>query len=385
VQGWRRYFYYFPTSAAGSHELIRGATGRTIRRPVRAQITSAAGTDPRRFSFPTGGGELIIVLKPGSSEADIEDVSRRVGEMGIQDHLSRGRSAAPSWAWSARIVQRSSCSRCSRSTAWKTCAISSPSSSRAARRIRRDPLQVKGVPIGGKELVVNGGPCSVSPPQLMAVAEGVKGAAPRSSGRRPSKRAPRPTLPGLEEEDSSSSRRRARPRAPRCHRVMDPRRSMWSPGIPTFSRSRAQRAELLPPQAVASAAACALQTRHVDVDRGMAALRGIRLAGGNPNVILVERGIRTSRPRRATPSTQRPFRRQEALHLPFSWIRRTERGTGNTCRHGQGGTGRRRGRLIIEVHNNRGGALDAHSRSSRPFRRPHGRAPALAANLGRSL
>jgi len=33
---------------------------------------------------------MIIVRKPGSSEADIEDVSRRVGEMGFKTHLSRG-------------------------------------------------------------------------------------------------------------------------------------------------------------------------------------------------------------------------------------------------------------------------------------------------------
>jgi hypothetical protein len=33
---------------------------------------------------------MIIVLKPGSSEADIEDVSRRVGEIGFKTHLARG-------------------------------------------------------------------------------------------------------------------------------------------------------------------------------------------------------------------------------------------------------------------------------------------------------
>jgi len=29
---------------------------------------------------------MIIVLKPGSSDADIDDVSRRVGEMGFKTH-----------------------------------------------------------------------------------------------------------------------------------------------------------------------------------------------------------------------------------------------------------------------------------------------------------
>ena len=33
---------------------------------------------------------MIIVLKPGSSDTDIEDVSRRVVEMGFKTHLSRG-------------------------------------------------------------------------------------------------------------------------------------------------------------------------------------------------------------------------------------------------------------------------------------------------------
>ena len=33
---------------------------------------------------------MIIVLKPGSSDADIEDVSRRVRDMGFKTHLSRG-------------------------------------------------------------------------------------------------------------------------------------------------------------------------------------------------------------------------------------------------------------------------------------------------------
>jgi len=33
---------------------------------------------------------MTIVLKPGSTNADIDDVSRRVGEMGFKTHLSRG-------------------------------------------------------------------------------------------------------------------------------------------------------------------------------------------------------------------------------------------------------------------------------------------------------
>ena len=33
---------------------------------------------------------MIIVLKPGSTDAHIEDVSRRVRDMGFKTHLSRG-------------------------------------------------------------------------------------------------------------------------------------------------------------------------------------------------------------------------------------------------------------------------------------------------------
>ena len=33
---------------------------------------------------------MIIVLKAGASEADIEDVSRRVRDLGFKTHLSRG-------------------------------------------------------------------------------------------------------------------------------------------------------------------------------------------------------------------------------------------------------------------------------------------------------
>ena len=33
---------------------------------------------------------MIIVMKPGATEADIEEVSRRVRDFGFKTHLSRG-------------------------------------------------------------------------------------------------------------------------------------------------------------------------------------------------------------------------------------------------------------------------------------------------------
>jgi len=149
---------------------------------------------------------MIIVLKPGSNDADIEDVSRRVREMGFKTHLSRGDVRTIVGVVGEDRAKEQLLALQSLDCVESVVRILQPFKL-ASREAHPDATQFKvhGVPIGGTQLVVMAGPCSVeSRPQLMAVAEGVKAGGaqvlrggafkPRmSSAAAPSSRERRPT------------------------------------------------------------------------------------------------------------------------------------------------------------------------------------------------
>ncbi|HKA63521.1 MAG TPA: 3-deoxy-7-phosphoheptulonate synthase, partial [Methylomirabilota bacterium] len=121
---------------------------------------------------------MIIVLKPGASDADIEDVSRRVRDFGFKTHLSRGEVRTIIGVVGDDRAKEQLLALQSLDSVESVVRILQPFKL-ASREAHPDNTQFKvhGVPVGGSQIVVMAGPCSVeSQPQLTAVAEGVKAA-----------------------------------------------------------------------------------------------------------------------------------------------------------------------------------------------------------------
>src|ERR1700730_10701759 len=119
---------------------------------------------------------MIIVLKAGASETDIEDVSRRVRDLGFKTHLSRGEERTIIGVVGDDRAKEQLRAVQALESVENVVRILQPFKL-ASREARPESTQfrVHGVPIGGKQLVIMAGPCSVeSRPQLMAVADGVK-------------------------------------------------------------------------------------------------------------------------------------------------------------------------------------------------------------------
>src|SRR2546429_1324543 len=144
---------------------------------------------------------MIIVLKAGASEADIEDVSRRVRDLGFKTHLSRGEERTIIGVVGDDRAKEQLLALQALESVENVVRILQPFKL-ASREAHPESTQfrIHGVPIGGKQLVVMAGPCSVeSRPQLLAVAEGVKAGGAhvlRGGGLKP--RAPPYAFPGLE-------------------------------------------------------------------------------------------------------------------------------------------------------------------------------------------
>ena len=118
---------------------------------------------------------MIIVLKPSVSDADIEDVSRRVREFGFKTHLSRGEVRTIIGVVGDDRAKEQLLALQSLESVESVVRILQPFKL-ASREAHPDNTQFKvhGVPIGGRQIVVMAGPCSVeSQPQLNAVAVGV--------------------------------------------------------------------------------------------------------------------------------------------------------------------------------------------------------------------
>ena len=138
---------------------------------------------------------MIIVMASDSTEEHVDGIVRRLGEMGLSGHTSRGAERTvigvigvgfprelpeiievmPGVDHVARITK-----------SWK----------HASREFKPTDtiVKVRDVEIGGNELVVMAGPCSVeSREQVLETAHAVKAAGARSCAAAHSSRAPRPT------------------------------------------------------------------------------------------------------------------------------------------------------------------------------------------------
>jgi len=121
---------------------------------------------------------MIIIMKPGSTEADIDDVCRRVADFGFRTHLSRGEVRTIIGVVGDDRAKEQLLALQALDAVEGVVRILQPFKL-ASREVRHEPSQVRvgDVTIGGKTIVVMAGPCSVeSRLQLLETAERVKAA-----------------------------------------------------------------------------------------------------------------------------------------------------------------------------------------------------------------
>src|SRR5438094_646140 len=124
---------------------------------------------------------MIIVLKAGSSDAEVEDVCRRIERMGYRAHTIRGELRTVIGAVGDDRGKDRLKSLESLECVEAVQPILQPFKL-ASREVRREAtvISVDGVGIGGTEIVVMAGPCSVeSREQVFEVAAKVKAAGAR--------------------------------------------------------------------------------------------------------------------------------------------------------------------------------------------------------------
>jgi 3-deoxy-7-phosphoheptulonate synthase len=242
---------------------------------------------------------MIIVLKPGTQESDLDDVCRRIEGLGLRAHVSRGEQRTVIGAigddrFKTRL-QALEALDCVESLV----PILQPFKL-ASREVHPTDtvVEVDGVRIGGTQLTIMAGPCSVeSEVQLRAVAEGVKaGGAHILRGGAFKPRTSPYAFQGLEEEGLKLlSEARKLTGLPIVTEVLEPDRVELvaeHADILQIGARNIQNFSLLK-----EVGQC---RRPVLLKRGMATTikefllsAEYVLAGGNRDVILCERGIRT--------------------------------------------------------------------------------------------
>jgi len=338
---------------------------------------------------------MIIVLKPGSSDADIKDVSHRVRDMGFKTHLSRGDVRTIVGIVGDDRAKEQLLALQSLDCVESVVRILQPFklASREAHPVATQ-FKVHGVPIGGTQLVVMAGPCSVeSRPQLMAVAEGVKaGGAQILRGGAFKPRTSPYAFQGLEEEGlkllSEASKATG---LPVVTEVMEPDKVdvvAQHADILQIGARNVQNFSLLKRVAECGKPVLLKRGMSTSIQEWLLSAEYV-LAGGNPNVILCERGIRTfETSTRYTLDLNAIPVVKKLSHLPV--LVDPSHGTGHweyVSAMAKAGLAAGADGLIIEVHNNPAEALSDGPQSLKPDRfaslmaelRP------LAQVLGRSL
>ncbi len=242
---------------------------------------------------------MIIVLKPGTGDTDIQDVCRRIESLGLRAHVSRGEERTVIGAiGDDRFkvqLQALEALECVESMV----PILQPFKL-ASREVRPSDtvVQVDGVRIGGGHLAVMAGPCSVeSREQLRTVADGVKaggGHILRGGAFKP--RTSPYAFQGLEEEGLQLlAEARKATGLPVVTEVLEPDRVALVAEYADILQIGARNAQNF--SLLREVGQCG---KPVLLKRGMATTikefllsAEYVLAGGNPNVILCERGIRT--------------------------------------------------------------------------------------------
>jgi 3-deoxy-7-phosphoheptulonate synthase len=242
---------------------------------------------------------MIIVLKSHSTDAEVADVERRIQSMGYRPHTIRGELRTVIGAVGddrgkerLRALEALECVE-------SVTPILQPFKL-ASREVRSANSQVRvgNVTIGGKKIVVMAGPCSVeSREQVLEVAAKVKsaGATVLRGGAFKPRTSPY-AFQGLEEEGLKLlAEARRETGLPVITEVMEPDKvdvvaehsdilQIGARNVQNFSLLR-RVAETRKPVLLKRGMSTSIQEWLLSAE--------YVLAGGNPNVILCERGIRT--------------------------------------------------------------------------------------------
>jgi 3-deoxy-7-phosphoheptulonate synthase len=242
---------------------------------------------------------MIIVLKAGASEAEVQDVCGRIARMGYRPHTIRGELRTVIGAVGddrgkdrLRSLESLECVEAVQ-------PILQPFKL-ASREVRSESTRVRvgGVVVGGPRLVVMAGPCSVeSREQVLEVAQKVKaaGATVLRGGAFKPRTSPY-AFQGLEEEGLKLlDEARRETGLPVVTEVMEPDKvemvathadilQIGARNVQNFSLLR-RVAEAKKPVLLKRGMATSIQEWLLSAE--------YVLAGGNPDVILCERGIRT--------------------------------------------------------------------------------------------
>jgi 3-deoxy-7-phosphoheptulonate synthase len=242
---------------------------------------------------------MIVVLKAGTTDAEVEEVCRRIRSMGYAPHTIRGEVRTVIGAVGDERGKEDLLSLQNLEFVEMVQRILQPYKL-ASREIRKEPTQVRvdGVVIGGPRVVVMAGPCSVeSRDQVLEVATKVKaaGAAILRGGAFKPRTSPY-AFQGLEEEGLKLLAEAKRETGlPIVTEVMEPDKvdivAEYSDVLQIGARN-IQNFSLLRRVAEAGKPVLLKRGMATSIQEWLLSAEYV-LAGGNPDVILCERGIRT--------------------------------------------------------------------------------------------
>ena len=242
---------------------------------------------------------MIIVLRAGSTDAEVEDVCRRIERMGYRAHTIRGELRTVIGA----VGDDRGKERLKALESLECVEVVQPilqPFKLASREVRRESTQIRvgDAVVGGQKIVVMAGPCSVeSREQVLEVAHKVKaaGATVLRGGAFKPRTSPY-AFQGLEEEGLKLlAEARRETGLPIVTEVMEPDKvdlvvehsdilQIGARNVQNFSLLR-RVAETRKPVLLKRGMATSIQEWLLSAE--------YILAGGNPDVILCERGIRT--------------------------------------------------------------------------------------------
>ena len=242
---------------------------------------------------------MIIILKSGIGDAEIDDVCRRVIEMGYAPHIIRGEFKTIVAAVGEERGRPDLRLLEAVETVESVMPVQQPFKL-ASREVRQEPSEVlvNGVVIGGKTVVVMAGPCSVeSEAQVLEVADRVKEAGARilRGGAFKPRTSPY-AFQGLKEQGLKYlAEARKRTGLPVVTEVLETESvemvaeyadilQIGARNIQNFTLLR-RVGEMGKPVLLKRGMATSIQEFLLSAE--------YILAAGNPNVILCERGIRT--------------------------------------------------------------------------------------------
>jgi len=242
---------------------------------------------------------MIIVMKSGVTEADVEEVCRRVVELGYQPHTIHGEIKTVIAAVGEERGQADLRILEALETVEAVMPVQQPFKL-ASRETKSQPSEVpvNGISIGGKQLVVMAGPCSVeSQSQMIEVAEAIKAAGAtilRGGAYKP--RTSPYAFQGLKEQGlkylAEARKRTGLPVVTEVLETESVELVAEYADILQIGARNVQNFSLLKRVAEAGKPVLLKRGMSTSIQEWLLSAEYI-LSGGNPRVILCERGIRT--------------------------------------------------------------------------------------------